>query len=359
MEESRAIFDEGLHWADPKGAERVCGRIKAAGFNVFMPCVWHGRGTTWPSLLAPWDTKFPSIPNYDPLANLVETAKRFGIEVHPWFTVARREREFFPQFYEKGTPPESFDVHNDAFRAFVTDLILEVVRNYDIHGINLDYIRAGGVCESRSCVADYKSQTGRDLLVDAKMRMIPTVTLKELFAWQEAAVTDIVKRVSQGARSIRSNIVVSVDAHPGHRVDEVQGRNSIRWADEGLIDVVYMMHYETNPDWEMLKTFQRQMRRPEALVVLCGNYDRPDGTNASAVSRPGRQVNQLLDGARTYQSGNGVALYLYGRLTDDQITSLQTGVFRMPAPPRWQRALASPPRQVQGVELKARVSPTR
>jgi uncharacterized lipoprotein YddW (UPF0748 family) len=353
IKESRAIFDEGLHWADRKGAERVCSRIKSAGFNVFMPCVWHGRGTTWPSQLAPWDTKLPPTPNYDPLARLVETAKRFDIEVHPWFTVARREREFFSQFYEKGTPPESFDVHNDTFRAFVTDLILEVVRNYDIQGVNLDYIRAGGVCESRSCITDYKSQTGRNLLADAKMRMIPTLTLKELFEWQEAAITDIVRSVSQGARSIKPNIVISVDAHPGHRVDEVQGRNSLRWADEGLVDVVYMMHYEASPDWEMLKTFQRRLQRPEALVVLCGNYDRLGETNASAISRSGSHLNQLLAGARAYQAGNGVGLYLYGRLSDEQISSLKASVFQMPAVPQWCRGVGAKNNQSRDVELKA------
>lgn len=353
MEESRAVFDEGLHWADRKGAERVCNRIKAAGFNVFMPCVWHGRGTTWPSQLAPWDTKFPSIPDYDPLAYLVEMAKRLDIEVHPWFTVARREREFFTQFYDKGTPPESFDVHKETFRAFITELILEVVRNYDVQGINLDYIRAGGVCESSYCVENYYGLTGRNLLVDAKMRMIPNLTLKELFTWQEAAVTEIVSSVSRRARATKPKIVISVDAHPGHRVDAVQGRNSIRWADEGLIDVVYMMHYEANPDWEALKTFQRQMRRPEALVVLCGNYDRPDGTNARATSRSGVHVDQLLNGARSYQAGNGMGLYLYGRLTDDQISSLQAGVFRTPAAPHWRRGLATSTRSSQGMKLMA------
>lgn len=339
MQESRAIFDEGLHWADKKGAERVCSRIKAAGFNVFMPCVWHGRGTTWPSQLAPWDTKLPSAPGYDPLGYLVDTAKRFEIEVHPWFTVARRDRDFFTQFYDVGTPPDSFDVHKESFRAFMADLIMEVVLNYDVQGINLDYIRAGGVCESRSCIVDYKKQTGRDLLADAKKRMIPTLTLKELFAWQEAAVTDIVGRVSLRVRKAKPHTVISVDAHPGHRVDEVQGRNSIRWADEGLVDVVYMMHYEPSPNWEELKIYQRKMQRPEALVVLCGNYDRPDGTNASAISRSGAHVDQLLNGARSYQVGNGVGLYLYGRLIDDQVSFLQTSVFRTPAVPQWRRGV--------------------
>ncbi len=353
MQESRAIFDEGLHWADRRGAERVCSRIKAAGFNVFMPCVWHGRGTTWPSQIAPWDPKLPSVLDYDPLGYLVETARRFEIEVHPWFTVVRRDRDFFTQFYDNGTPPESFDVHKETFRMFVTDLILEVVRNYDIHGVNLDYIRAGGVCESSSCIADYKKLTGRDLLVDSRLRMIPTLTLKELFTWQEAAVTDIVSNVSLRARAVKPAIVISVDAHPGHRVDEVQGRNSIRWADDGLVDVVYMMHYEASPNWGELKIYQQKMRRPEALVVLCGNYDRPDGTNASATSRSGAHVEQLLNGARSYQAGNGVGLYLYGRLTDDQISSLQTGVFRTPATPYWRRGLATSTRSSQGMKLTA------
>lgn len=353
IQESRAIFDEGLHWADRKGAERVCGRIKAAGFNVFMPCVWHGRGTTWPSQLAPWDPKLPSTPGFDPLGHFIETAKRFEIEVHPWFTVARRDRDFFPQFYDEGTPPESFDVHKEAFRAFMTELIMEVVRNYDIQGINLDYIRAGGVCDSSSCISNYKKLTGRDLLVDAKLRMIPNLTIKELFAWQEAAVTNIVKNVSVKARDVRPHIVISVDAHPGHRVDEVQGRNSIRWADEGLVDVVYMMHYEPRPDWDKLRTHQQRMQRPEALVVLCGNYDRPDGTNENAVSRTGENLNQLLEAARTYQAGNGVGLYLYGRLTDQQIFSLQNGVFRIPAIPQWRRAFVTKARLSQDVGLKS------
>lgn len=106
--ESRAIFDEGLHWASKRGAETVCRRIKEAGFNVFMPCVWHGRGTTWPSQLAPWDSKFPAPPDYDPLEYLIATAQRYDIEIHPWFTVMRRDRDFFREYYDEGTPKRMF-----------------------------------------------------------------------------------------------------------------------------------------------------------------------------------------------------------------------------------------------------------
>ena len=348
--ESRAIFDEGLHWASKRGAETVCRRIKEAGFNVFMPCVWHGRGTTWPSQLAPWDSKFPALPDYDPLEYLIATAQRFDIEIHPWFTVMRRDRDFFREYYDEGTPKECFDVHRPAFREFISKVIIEVLDRYQIQGINLDYIRAGGVCESPRCVEDYRSTTGRNLLLDTRMRMIPGSVIQELFDWQEAAVGDIVRRVSSAVRRKDQNIILSVDAVPGHRVDQVQGRNSMKWADENLIDVVYMMHYEPSPDWDSLQSFQVAMKRPEALVVLCGNFDRPDGTNKNATSRSGADVANLLQRARSYQGGNGVALYLYGRLTDGQIQELRRSTFRNPARPFWKRGPSSaiaPPENVR------------
>ena len=43
MRESRAVLDEGLHWVGRNGAETVCRRIKSAGFNVFIPCVWQWK----------------------------------------------------------------------------------------------------------------------------------------------------------------------------------------------------------------------------------------------------------------------------------------------------------------------------
>ena len=338
MKESRAVLDEGLHWVTRDGAEAVCRRIKTAGFNVFIPCVWHGRGTTWPSNLAPWDSRFVSPRGFDPLEHLIRVANKYEIEVHPWFTVMRRDREFFNEFYDEGTPRESFDVHRPKFREFISALILEVVQKYAVHGVNLDYIRAGGVCESPHCIEEYRQKTGRDLLLDNRKRMIPGSVFKELFDWQEAAVEDIVRRVSIGSRQIKENIVLSVDAYPGDRVDQVQGRNSLKWADEGLIDVIYMMHYEANPAWDSLKSFQQQMKRPEALVVLCGNYDKPDGINDHVNSRPGLTVTALLNHAREYQMGNGVGLYLYGRLTEDQIAYLQRDTFKVPAKPEWKRA---------------------
>ncbi|ALA61147.1 family 10 glycosylhydrolase [Nitrospira moscoviensis] len=338
--ESRAILDEGLNWVTKQSAERVCSRIARAGFNVFIPCVWHGRGTIWPSKLAPWDSHNVRAQGFDPLGNLLQTAGRYGIEVYPWFTVSLRQREFFQDFYDSGTPAQRFDVHLQSFREFMSSLIFEVAAAYPVHGINLDFVSAGGISDSPRWVEDYRRKTGRNLLLDRQVRRIPGWDMKELIAWQAAAVTDLVRRVSLSCRRAKPDIVVSMSGDPVHPLLRLEGHDSAKWADDGLIDVLYNMHYEPAPDFAAMKTIQSAMKRPEAMVVGVGNYEEATATSPVRSREPER-VADLIRDARTLQQGNGVCVYLYSMLNDAQIDVLQTGVFAKPARPRWVKADAS------------------
>ena len=344
-QESRAILDEGLNWVTKQSAERVCSRIARAGFNVFIPCVWHGRGTIWPSKLAPWDSHNVRTQGFDPLGNLLQTAERYRIEVHPWFTVSLRQRDFFPEFYDGGTPTQRFNVHRELFREFISSLIIEVAATYPVHGINLDYMSAGGVSYgSAYCVADYKIKTGRNLRKDADRAFVEGIDAPELLSWQESAVGDITRKVAMGVRGISNKIVLSVTGDPGHRILRIEGHDSAKWADDGLIDVLYNMHAEPNPDFATIKAIQAGMKRPEAMVVGTGNYE--EATASSPVrSRDPVKVSDLVRTARSIQRGNGVCVYLYSMLNDAQIETLRTGVFASLAKPRWLRAPSPLPPQ--------------
>lgn len=339
--ESRVIFDEDMHWAVSKNnADKILSRVKEAGFNVFVPCVWHGNGTYYPTVLTDPDPKLANvISEYDPLTYLIEKAHSLGIEVHPWFTVMRRENSRYPDFFGEGVPDGSYDVHNQEFRKFIIDLMVDVVRRYNVEGVNLDYIRAMGLCTSDSCRADYNRETGRNFWTDYSLRAILGPARNRLEQWQDQAVRDIVDTFSRRAKEINPDLIISVDGHPKPKTEHrpLEGRNEIDWINDGLIDVVFAMDYRETIDYETINAVRKDLRRPERLIVLFGNYDRLSKTSP-AVPRRGNLVAKYASYAQHQWPSSGVGFYIYGQMTDEQVAALRAGPFKYDAKPAWGRS---------------------
>lgn len=334
--ESRALFDEDMHWAfSKKKTDEILTRVKAAGFNIYVPCVWHGNGAYYPSSLAPMNTKLASIipEEYDPLAYLIEKAHSMGIEVHPWFTVALRQGTQFPQFYGEGVPENAYDVHNPAFRKFITDLMLDVVRRYDVDGVNLDYIRTMGVCTSQNCRKEYREKTGYHLPLDYPLRLVMGSARDRIQKWQDDTMSDIVSNFSKQAKKIKPKLIISVDGHPQPpgKVRPLQGRDELRWANEGWIDAIYNMDYKERVDFEKVNGVSRGLKQPEKVIVLFGNYDK----QGRAVPRSGELVAKYAAFAQRQWSNHGMGFYLYSMMTDEQVNALRAGPFVEDALPRW------------------------
>src|SRR5215510_1220866 len=196
----RAILDGNIPlWTNKEYVDLALARIKEAGFNVYMPTVWQGRGTAWPSKYAPWDTQLADRPkiDFDPLRYLIQEAHKLGIEVHPWFTLTLRQSNIFPEFALPGTPEKAFDIHNPQFRELMSKLVDEVVTDYDVDGINLDYVRAIGLCFNVTCQEEYKKRYKRDLEADSLLFKVLPRTVPSLIEYQETAVTSIVRAISE------------------------------------------------------------------------------------------------------------------------------------------------------------------
>ncbi len=327
--ESRTIHNEGFNWLDAREARRMISRIADAGFNVLVTCVWHGSGATWPSKAAPLVESFP---RGDPFAQLLDLAHQRGIEVHAWFTVALRQREFLSQFTDTGAPSQKFEIHRPEFREFITRTIQEFLQRYPVQGLNLDYVRAGGISLSRYAMQDYEKRTGRTLLID---RTLATDAARfAVEQWQEAAITDVVRSASANARAARPGIVISADAAPWYAPYRLEGQNSMRWADERLIDVLYSMNYQDVLDVAALGRIRSELKRPEALVPIVSNYV---GSGERVASRPPRDLAMLLQQAREVSRDNGVAVYLYNMLDDAQVRGLREGPFAQATTPAWVR----------------------
>jgi hypothetical protein len=329
--ETRAVFDEGPgEWSTEQKAKKLIARIKRAGFNVFIPCVWHGDGTRYPSNVAP-PAKYKA-PG-DPLATLIRVAHENGIEIHPWFTTVYRSRDFLPGYRDPETPGDAFEIHRPEFRDFIVKLILEVVERYDVDGVNLDYIRTMGVTQS-SYVADlYKRNYGRDLYEDSRAFDERGRMERHLREFLDRAVEDIVRRVSENGKTLKPGLVVSVDGQPIPRFlpPSDQGRQEVSWANKGLVDVIFSMHYERNPDTENLDAVHDELDDPSRLILLAANYDE---VGHAPVPRDPKALTDLVRLAQV-KWNNGVGIYLYSMLTDDHVVALSKGPFKETARPHW------------------------
>jgi hypothetical protein len=353
--ERRVLFDEDMEWAtSSSAADRIIRRVKAAGFNVYIPCVWHGDGAYFPSrrvMVHPALQKAVD-GGYDPLAYLITKAHAEGIEVHPWFTVTRREGAGIKDFYCAGSPENAYDVHNEGFRRFIIGLMLEVVERYPVDGINLDYIRSQGICTCESCADGYFRATRRTLAHDAAEADAykDTKGASGVIAWNSRTVTAIVREFSRCAKQLRKGLIISVDAVPGQQYLLIQGQDSIRWSNEGLIDVIFYMDYAKRPDLEMVDKARNKLSNPARLTTLLATYDFVDealvpeqsrsrvkitGGGVALVSRSGPLLADYVRLARAIWPGSGIAFYHAKQLTDEQTKALTQTVFDVPARPLW------------------------
>ncbi len=330
--ETRAIFDGGTGWSTEGGARKTIERVKKAGFNVYVPCVWIGTGTYYPSSKAPPAPGFTIITT-DPLKRLIDIAHQNGIEVHPWFCVALRQRDFFPEFFGPGTPERAFDLHRPAFRKFIVELILDVIQRYDVQGINLDFIRTMGLCRCEFCQQEYRRTTGRDLLADINSSK-PGTSLPSLQKWQDDAVEDIVRQVKEKGKAIKPRLIISVCGYP-MTTPNPEGREEISWANAGLIDLIFNMDYQYIPDFERQQVLRNRLKEPDKLVMLLANYQWDRVQKKHLITDPAHLV-RLIDNLR-YRWPGAVGIYIYSLLNDAQVEKLSQGVFSLPARPFWRK----------------------
>ena len=332
----RAIMDGDIDlWTEKDEIDRRLQRIKDAGFNVYMPAVWYGRGTTWPSEHAPWDFSLGQqvTRNYDPLGYAITKAHQLGLEVHPWFTlVLRWNQSFIPELGLQGVaegPHAAFDVHNPAFREFMTNVVLEVVTRYDVDGLNLDFARAMGLCSSSACEREYRAKYNRNLSIDSLVFKVTPEKIPSLIEYQESAVTALIKSISDSVRRVKPALLISVDGHP-ELPQYIQGQNTVEWANKGLVDVILRMDYHPKLNTIGIDQVRARLANPTVLTQLISNmaHGADLAPSQKPYARSGQWLTDTVSMISTRWPDTGVAVYFYKYLSDEQIAALKTGPFR-------------------------------
>lgn len=136
----------------------ILDKLQRANINTII-LQTRVRGTMiYPSKIEPWDDCLTGThcksPGYDPLAFAVEQCHKRGMELHAWLVTIplgelKKQQACGKQSVMKRHPELCKIVGNDVFMLpsakgtadYIASLCREIINNYDVDGISLDYIR--------------------------------------------------------------------------------------------------------------------------------------------------------------------------------------------------------------------------
>ncbi|HBK66622.1 MAG TPA: hypothetical protein DD000_24790, partial [Cyanobacteria bacterium UBA11166] len=232
--------------------------LAQSGFNVVFPVVWNNGATFYPSRIMrenfglEIDGRFVG---RDPLGEIVTEAKRVGLAVIPWF-----EYGFSSSFNQNGgrlitkkpdwagrdfsgnlLKKNNFDWMN-AFdpevQTFLLSLMLEVIQNYDIAGIQGDdrfpALPSEGGYDAKT-VARYFQQFNQNPPTNPKD--------SQWLQWRADVLTDFLTNLYQQIININPNLIISLAPSPYPWGLQEYLQDSQSWMDRGLVDIIHPQLY--------------------------------------------------------------------------------------------------------------------
>ncbi|MDO9548506.1 MAG: family 10 glycosylhydrolase, partial [Candidatus Marinimicrobia bacterium] len=125
-----------------------------ANMNAVLFQVRQSGTAYYQSSFEPWGSYSPQYTDYDPLTFAVEEAHKRGLELHAWFncfaassTAPGSPAAKYPHWVcrdQSGiamTESRALSPGMQAVRDYTIDVAMEIVNNYDIDGLHLDYVR--------------------------------------------------------------------------------------------------------------------------------------------------------------------------------------------------------------------------
>lgn len=217
----------------------ILDKLQKANINTIL-LQTRIRGTViYPSSIEPWDGCCSGIPGkspgYDPLAFAIQECHKRGMEVHAWIVTipigkwnnlgCKTLRKKYPKMITQIGQDGYINPSSPIAAQYLSNICIEITKNYDIDGIHLDYIR-----------------------YPEKWKL--SISLTEA----RRNITNIVKKINQSVKEIKPWVKLS--CAPIGKFDDLtryssHGWNAYnkgcqdaqRWLSEGLIDQIYPMMY--------------------------------------------------------------------------------------------------------------------
>jgi len=357
--ETRALWVTRSTLTSPESIRQMVRSAAAGGFNTLVVQV-RGRGDSYyAGTLEPRASELASKPAFDPLATVLADGHAAGMKVHAWVAVnlvsssvtlpASREHVIYrsPEWLmvplELAAEMKKVDLRSPAYigrlarwtrarsaaveglyispvhpgaQAHIAAVVGELVKNYAVDGVHLDYVRFPNESfdYSPSAIDLFKTTILPDLTEQerraaAAREILDPAAYPNLFAnrWDEfrrTGLTELVVKVRTAVKAARPGTLVSAAVVP----DAAQAANSRLqdwrgWLDQSLLDVLVPMAYTT--DGQIFRA-QVAAAREHAGTV-------PVWAGIGAYQLPLAQTLQHIATARRL-GADGIVLFSYDAL---------------------------------------------
>jgi len=316
--------------------KRAMSRLAESHLNFVIPLALDTKGGAYyPSTFR----KTRLFPDWDPLRVTVDAAREVGLKIYPWFCIfpegegvlggALEQHPDWAMVDKQGQPIGWADPAKLHVRAFEAETIMEVVRDYPIDGVSLDYLRypnTHDVCYCDFCCSEFRQLYGVDLKEVGQGDSILSIntasyldfhTLYSRFAhpllprwerWKEGNVTAFLKELREQVKAVRPELEISSyfwDIESAYTVCQ----DWPSWIRQGLLDWA-------NPTLYVYDYRSIRRRCKEYLDVIdgaCPTYATVGVHTSHGRIHSAEEVIEQVKVARE-EGMDGVVFFTYGAL---------------------------------------------
>jgi uncharacterized lipoprotein YddW (UPF0748 family) len=227
--------------------------LAETGFNVIFPVVWNKAATQFPSQVMRQTFGVEINQQFidrDPLAEVVEAAHQVGLKVIPWFEygfassynlnggiLLAKKPEWIARDIQgnllKKNGFEWMNALDQEVQEFMSSLILEVVQNYDVDGIQGDDRLPAFPCEGgydKGTVERYRKEFGTNPPANSKD--------KQWLKWRADILTQFWAKLYHQIKAINPNLIVSISPNIHDWAYKEYLQDSPTWLKQGIVDIL-------------------------------------------------------------------------------------------------------------------------
>lgn len=232
--------------------------LAETGFNVVFPVVWNKAVTLYPSQIMQETFGVeidPMSVGRDPLEEVVVEARRVGLKVIPWFeygfassynlnggVLLQKKPEWTARDCNgnllKKNGFEWLNALDSQVQKFFLNLVLEVVKNYDVDGVQGDDRFPAFPCEGgydEATVTRYRQEFNRNPPENPKD--------KQWLQWRADILTDFLARLYREVKAVNPNLLVAIAPNIHDWAFQEYLQDSPTWLKRGIVDMIQPQIY--------------------------------------------------------------------------------------------------------------------